>query len=140
MTASRTATRTATRTAAVLSTALLATALTGLSAPAALASGDDDVLRSGSCSARSDWKLKAGPDDGRLEVELEVDSDVPGQAWRWSLSRNGTRFASGTATTTRPSGSFEVERRTGDRAGVDTVAFRATNPRTGEVCRGSLRV
>ncbi len=134
-------TRTAPRTVAAVSTALLATALTGLSASPALASGDDDdVLRTGSCSARSDWKLKAGPDDGRLEVELEVDSDVAGQTWRWSLSRNGTRFASGTATTTRPSGSFEVERRTGDRPGVDAVAFRATNPRTGEVCRGSLRV
>ncbi len=130
-----------TRTAAALSTALLTTALTGLSAAPALASSDDDdVLRTGSCSARSDWKLKAGPDDGRLEVELEVDSNAAGQTWRWSLSRAGTPFASGTATTTRPSGSFEVERRTANAPGTQVIAFRASNPRTGETCRGSLRV
>ena len=37
------------------------------------AKGDDDVLVRGTCTARSTVKMKASPENGRLEVELEVD-------------------------------------------------------------------
>ena len=117
----------------------LAVATTALSAGPALAK-DGEVRRSGSCSAASDWKLKAAHDDGRLEVEFEVDSNVVGQSWTWRLVDNGVRVASGTATTTAPSGSFEVNRRIADRAGTDAVRFRATNSRSGEVCTGLVRL
>ena len=73
-------------------------------------------------------------DDGRLEVEGEVDSNVSGQRWRWTLRHNGSVTYRGTGTTTGRSGSFEVERRIVDLAGTDKVAFRAE--RQGQVCRG----
>ena len=47
------------------------------SAPAL--ANDADVIKRGNCSGATDWKLKAKPDDGRLEVEGEVDSNKRGQ-------------------------------------------------------------
>ncbi len=49
-------------------------------------------------------------------------------------------FASGRRTTTAPSGSFSVERRTTDRAGTQRISATARNSRTGEVCRATLTV
>jgi hypothetical protein len=100
---------------------------------------DDDVIRRGSCSGSTDWKLKAGPEDGRIEVEAEVDSNRDEQTWRWRLRHDGSLSARGTATTHGPSGSFEVRRVVVDASGTDHLVFRARNPRTGEVCRGVLR-
>ena len=37
--------------------------------PATAQGGGDDVVRRGSCSGSADWKIKAKPDDGRIEVE-----------------------------------------------------------------------
>lgn len=125
---------TRTATAGILSAAVLTLAPVG----PALA-GDDDVIRRGSCSGATDWKLKASPEDGRIEVEGEVDSNRNGQTWRWRIRHNGSLSARGTATTQPPSGSFEVRRVLVDAAGTDTIVFRARNPRTDEVCRGVLR-
>lgn len=107
---------------------------------ATTAHAGDDVRVSGRCSAHADWKLKAKPDDGRLEVEGEVDSDVNGQTWHWRILHNGSVTAHGTQRTVGPSGSFEVSRRVVDLAGTDTIGFRATNRASGETCRGSVRV
>src|SRR6478609_1156126 len=97
--------------------------------------GDDDrVIRTGSCSSGAGWKLKVKTDDGRLEVEGEVDSNVAGQQWRWTIRHNGSVSDRGVATTTARSGSFEVERKVVDLAGTDALVFRAV--RDGQVCRG----
>jgi hypothetical protein len=111
-----------------------------LAGSASASGGDDRVERSGSCSGSTDWKLKAKPDDGRLEVEGEIDSNRNGQTWNWVIRHNGAIAARGQATTTAPSGSFEVERTLANLAGVDTFVFRATNPASGEVCRGVVRI
>jgi hypothetical protein len=99
---------------------------------------DADVVRRGDCSGRADWKLKAGPQDGRLEVEGEVDSNRTGQRWRWRLVHNGTLVEPGTRFTAGASGSFEVRRVVTDLSGTDTLVFRARQPATGQVCRGVL--
>jgi hypothetical protein len=97
--------------------------------------GDEDrVIRTGSCSGGADWKLKVKTDDGRLEVEGEIDSNVAGQQWRWAIRHNGSVSDRGTGTTTARSGSFEVERKVVDLAGTDRIAFRATY--AGQTCRG----
>jgi hypothetical protein len=100
---------------------------------------DGDVIRRGDCTGRTDWKLKVGPEDGRLEVEGEVDSNRAAQRWRWRMVHNGTVVASGTRYTGGPSGSFEVRRLMANLSGTDTVVFRARRPATGEVCRGVVR-
>jgi hypothetical protein len=102
--------------------------------------GGTDVIRRGSCSAGSDWKLKLSPDDGRIEVEFEVDSNVNGQTWHVRILENGSRIFSGNRVTQAPSGSFEVRRLAADTAGSDSFRARAVNAATGETCVGTASI
>jgi hypothetical protein len=98
--------------------------------------GDDRVIKTGSCTDGATWKLKVKTDDGRLEVEGEVDSNQSGQTWNWKIKDNGSVATNGTDTTGGRSGSFSVERKITNKAGTDTVVFRATN--SGQVCTGTI--
>lgn len=118
--------------------AVAATTALFVSAAPVASAGDGEIETAGSCSARSDWKLKVGPDDGRLDVEFEVDSNVVGQRWNVVLRDNGVVVFRGARTTLAPSGSFSLERRIANRAGQDRIVARATNPGTGETCTGRL--
>jgi hypothetical protein len=122
------------RTAALAVTAATLTSLTAL-APAAHASGDNEIRRTGSC-ATGVWKLKAKPDDGRLEVEFEIDTNRRGQTWSVRISDNGQRVFAGQRTTAGRSGSFSVELKTANRAGTDVIRARATRGDT--TCRGTV--
>jgi hypothetical protein len=102
----------------------------------AQASGGGGVENRGSCSGSTNWKVKAKHDDGRIEAEAEIDSNVVGQTWKWRLTDNGDVVAKGTSTTHAPSGSFEVRRLIADQAGSDRIGIKATNPATGETCKG----
>ena len=84
--------------------------------------------------------MKAKPDNGRLEVEFEVDQNVSGDTWSVRLRDNGTTFFKGTRVTRDPSGSFEVKARTDNQDGTDQITARAANQSTGEVCRASLKI
>ncbi len=126
------------RSLALLTTSLLAATPLLVAAPAS--AKDGEVVRTGSCSARSDWKIKAHHDDGGIEWELEVDSPRAGQTWRVRVWDNGTRVFAGQRTTNARSGSFEVERTTRNRAGVDKLVGRTLNLRTGETCRAVVRI
>lgn len=112
--------------------------VSGAALPASAASGD--VVKRGTCTQGSEWKLKLSPDNGRIETEFEVDSNKVGQTWTVKVFRNGGRVVSTTAVTKAPSGSFTVRRLLANPAGVDTIRAVATNPVTGEVCRGSASV
>jgi hypothetical protein len=123
----------------------------GIALPgAALAKGrsDDDnggggnpreTRVAGSCTGGSSAKLKAKPDDGRLEAEFEVDQNRNGVTWRVVIRRNGATAVTTRSTTRAPSGSFSVERRITDGSGSDRITARATSP-TGEVCTARLTV
>src|SRR5688572_28033026 len=76
--------------------------------------GDRGVRVSGSCDGSSTAKLKVKPDDGRLEVEFEVDQNRNGVTWNVQVRRNGALAFSTRATTRGPSGSFSVERKITD--------------------------
>ncbi len=123
---------------------LLAGAMVFAAPIAASASHGDGITKgggvraSGKCSAQSTWKLKAKPDNGRIEVEFEVDSNVIGQTWNVALTDNGTQVFKGTKITQGPSGSFTVHKLITNRAGTDKIGGRATNPATGESCAGSV--
>ena len=120
----------------VLTLTTLTLAGLAVSAAPASAGGDDANQRSGSCSAGTDWKIKAKADDGRIEVEAEIDSNKVGQTWTWKLKDNGAVIASGSSTTQGPSGSFGVERRPANKSGTDHFVFRAVH--AGEVCRATV--
>ena len=120
---------------ALLGAALITTALA-----VPVMARDGDVTRSGTCSGISDWKLKAGHRDGRIEVEFEVDQNRVGRQWRVRLTDNGDVFFRGLRTTQAPSGSFTVRDTTRNRAGDDRIVGRAVNVNSGEVCRGVVTV
>ncbi len=106
-------------------------------APVAQASRAD-VVRRGDCSVGSTWKMKAKPDNGRIELAFEVDQNVVGQTWHVRIQRNGTQIFSGNRTTQSPSGSFELNRRVADPAGSDRFVARASNASSGETCVGEV--
>jgi hypothetical protein len=108
---------------------------TSLGAGTALAK-NGDVVRRGACSGQSDWKLKLSPENGRIEVQYEVDQNRNGQVWRVRIRHDGDLVFAGRRTTAAPSGSFEVRILQGNRAGDDVVTARAVNVATGETCPG----
>ena len=117
------------RSAAALLT-LVVVALTA--APAGVAK-DGDIRAVGTCTGATTSKIKLSAEDGRIEVELQVDQNRNGVPWRVTLSQNGRTIARLTGVTRAPSGSFEARKVTPDRAGADVLHGRAVSP-TGEVC------
>ena len=112
--------------------AVLAAAVSALAlGPQAFAKNGDILVR-GSCTGPSAAKLKLSEENGRIEVELEVDQNRNGVAWTVVLERNGSRVAKLTRTTRAPSGSFEARRVVANGAGADVIRAKAT--RTGESC------
>ena len=130
---------TKTTTSSLVAAGLFTVMSFGSTAVAAPAShGGDAVRANGGCSGSAVWKLKAKADNGALEVEFEVDSNVTGQVWKVRLKDNGERFFAGKRTTAGASGSFSVHQTTANRAGSDVIRARAVHG--DQVCRGTLTV
>ena len=104
----------------------------------AYAGGGDFTEETGSCSANSSWVMKAKHDTGRIEMEFSVESQRAGQRWTVRIRDNGRLVFSGQRLTNRVSRSLSVDRMLANRAGTDRFVARATNARTGEVCRGHV--
>ena len=84
---------------------------------------------SGACQGGAHWKLKASAEDGRIEVEGEIDSNRAGQTWNWTLTHNGTRGRQGHAQDRRRQRFLRgtpASPATG--AGTDTFVFNARGP------------
>ncbi|CAA9351976.1 MAG: hypothetical protein AVDCRST_MAG24-1856 [uncultured Nocardioidaceae bacterium] len=79
-------------------------------------------------------KLKASPEDGRIEVEGEVDSNKVGRHWRCRLKHDGSLSDKGTKKTVAPSGSFEVRRVLVNVSGDDRIV---SGPATRGVTRSA---
>lgn len=117
--------------------AALALLLAALSLPSGSpARGGDDnrreVRRAGDCTGHSRAELKLGEENGRIEVELEVDQNRAGVRWQVTLRHNGRVVSRRSATTRGSSGSFTVRKLVANRAGRDSI--RASARRSGESC------
>jgi hypothetical protein len=112
--------------------AVLAAGIAAVAGSPAQAKDGRDVLVRGTCSAGSSSKLKLSPENGRIEVEFEVDQNRNGVRWTVVLRRGVRQLASVARTTRAPSGSFTVRRVVSNAPGRDTIA--ATARRRGEVC------
>ena len=104
-------------------------------APIGVSANDADIIKRGDCSGRTDWKLKLSPENGRIEVEFEVDSSRVGRTWSVRLRQNGERFFIGNRTT-GADGEIEVRFVRNNTAGPDTFKARAIDLTNGEVCVG----
>jgi hypothetical protein len=111
--------------------ALLVAAVALLAAPTATAK-DGDIRRVGTCTKSSTSKIKLSEENGRIEVEFEVDQNRNGVRWNVRIAKNGTRIAKMTRVTKGPSGSFEARIVARNSAGADR--FVATATRAGETC------
>jgi hypothetical protein len=120
---------------AMVATAVLGVLLIGGSTLPAQAK-EGDVIRRGACTGSSDWKLKLSEENGRIEVEYEVDQNRAGDTWRVRIRHDGDLVFAGRRITRAPSGSFTVRILQRNRAGDDVFRGRAVNLRTGEVCGG----
>ena len=105
---------------------------------AASASGGGGHTAAGRCSASADWKLHVKKDDGKLEMEYEVDSNQRGQTWTVLVTDNGNQVFAGDKVTKGRSGSFTVQTHTANLAGDDKFVATATNAASGETCTGTL--
>jgi hypothetical protein len=101
-------------------------------APAGIAK-DGDVLVRGTCTGATTSKLKLSRENGRIEVEFEVDQNRTGVRWTVAVFQNGARIARLTRVTKGPSGSFEARVLARNTVGKDAFRARATRP-SGEVC------
>ncbi len=107
---------------------------------------DGDVIRTGSCTANSTWKLKVSPDDDAqnnplIETEFEVDQNLVGQRWSVAIRRDRTPvFRSNNVVTQAPSGSFTVSSKFSNPPGQTVVTAVAANATTGEKCQARIAV
>ena len=122
--------------AAALVATVAASVAVGVATPA-YAKGGDAVRASKACSTGT-LKLKAKHDDGRIEAEVEVDTNRNGQRWAVRILDNGVTAWKGAGTTHAPSGSFSVERRIANKAGKDVIKVRVARGKT--VCSTSVTV
>jgi hypothetical protein len=127
--------RKATRLGAV---GLMAGALVWSAVPA-FASGDQEVINRGRCSMGSQWKVRIRTDGPtRLDLNFEVDSNVPGQTWRAAMAYNGDVVFNGFATTNQVDGEFDIDVEVANQAGADTLQAAARLRSTGETCRAQV--
>jgi hypothetical protein len=117
----------------VIAVAALVALLT-LGSPALAKGGKErDVRVRGQCTGTSTAKLKLSEENGRIEVEFEVDQNRNRVPWRVELRRNGRLVAAGVAVTRAPSGSFEFRRVIANGPGADVIRATATRA-SGELC------
>ena len=119
----------------LVAAAIVGTLLVGAGSMSAFAK-DGDVIRTGPCTGASDRKLKLSEENGRIEVEYEVDQNRVGDVWRVRIRHDGDLVFAGRRATRAPSGSFEVRIVQANRPGDDVFRGRAVNLRTGQVCGG----
>jgi hypothetical protein len=119
---------------------VLASAIVLSVAGATPAMAKGGVERTGMCSGSADWKLKAAPENGKLQVEYEVDSNKVGQTWRVRIFHDGVRIFAGHRITKAPSGSFTVRLLSANHAGTDAFRARAVNVANSQVCGGAVSI
>ena len=80
---------------------------TALAAVPAAPAKDGDVRRAGRCTGASTAKIKLSEENGRIEIEFEVDQNRVGVRWNIVLRRNGTVIRRASRVT-RAERSFEL--------------------------------
>ena len=123
---------------AVLAASMLGAAMAIVSLPGATLAKDGDIIRTGSCTGGADWKLKLSPEDGKIEVEFEVDQNQNGKTWNVRLKRDGDLVCEGPARRRKPRADrSRSAASSSDGPGADHVKARAKQLSNGQVCVGT---
>ncbi len=125
--------------ASVTVAAALAASLFFAVMPGLAREGKDDrpeVRVAGTCNGGAKAKLRLRADRGMLDLEFEVEHARAGVLWRVALVHERRVAWKGSARTSRPGGSFAVERALPDLPGYDIVTARAWGP-NGVACRAA---
>ena len=130
--------RTSNKIPAAIGAAVLVGSVVAAAAPAQAGGGSNFTGTTGTCSMGSIWTMKAKPTVQGMELEFSVDTHRAGQTWAVRVTQNGTQVFTGNRVTNKISKSISVNRMLVDRAGADRFAARATNAKTGELCRAHL--
>ena len=109
-----------TATAALGAGALLAAPLTLLAAPAH-ADGPEKDKEFRVAGAEVDFQVEK--DDGRFEVDVDIDDAKPGSRWRVVLKQDGTRFHS-RIHRADSDGDVDIDKTRPDTRGTDTFKLR----------------
>jgi len=118
-------------------TAGLAAPLVATATPAfASGGGGGGVSSSGACTNGGHFELKAKHDDGKIEMEYQVDSNRAGQMWAVRITDNGKVVVSRHATTAGASGSFTIRKVIADQLGPDKIHAHATFKN--RICGGTV--
>jgi hypothetical protein len=123
---------------AALGAAVLLGSLVATTTPANAGGAGNFTQSTGACSMGSVWTMKAKPVVGGIELEVSVDTARAGQTWAVRVTDNKNLVFTGNRVTNKISRSLSVNRLAADRAGIDHFVARATNAKTGEMCRGTL--
>lgn len=107
--------------------------------PSASHAKDGDVITRGRCPGGVKTKLKASPENGRVEVEYEIDQARTGDRWRVVIKSGGKTILR-TVRRVDSLGNVEVRKLTANLPGTETIRVRGKNLRTGHSCTLSLRV
>ena len=130
------------RTRLLMATAAITVGLTAplvaVATPAFASGGGGGVSSSGACTNGGHFELKAKHDDGKIEMEYQVDSNRVGQVWAVRITDNGAVVVSRHATTAGPSGSFTIRKVIANRPGTDKIHARATFQN--HTCGGAVTV
>ena len=118
-------------TATLATTALLATPIVALTA--APASAADREFR----VAGAEVEFDVDRDDGRYEVDVEIDDAKPGSKWRVILRHNGKVYFNRVRKADRD-GEFEIERKRKNTRGKDV--FRITVKKVGGKAKKSRKI
>jgi hypothetical protein len=116
-----------TTTAVLGSTALVAAPLTLLATTSASA-----VEKSGTCGGAR-FELDVEKDDGRFEVEADVDNARPGSQWRVVLKHDGQTYVNQVRTADRE-GDVSVDRDRRNTAGKDVFRLNVRQVGTDTIC------
>jgi hypothetical protein len=106
-------------------------------APTLSLAKNGDIIKRGQCSTGENTKLKAGPENGQIEIEYELDDAVPGSRWRITITKNGKTILR-TTQRANAAGNIDVRTLTSNLAGREKIRAKAKRIGAAGACALSL--
>jgi hypothetical protein len=100
---------------------------------------DHELIRQSACGGGVKSKVSASPENGRIEVEYEVDNAQPGDTWRIVIRRNG-KVILRTRKRVNAAGNAEIRVLTPNGNGNERIAASATRVGGGGSCEATVVV